>query len=75
MVEVNSSKRKDEDPLDKLVKLTSIGTSIAGMASKAGGVAKAKDPNSHLNTGIQADNPVGDDAMSRRMNKLKTSYA
>jgi hypothetical protein len=36
-VDVSISRRKDEDPLEKLTKIASIGISAAGLAQKAGG--------------------------------------
>ncbi len=70
-VEVNRSQRKDEDPLDKLMKITSIGTSVAGMASKSGAMDRRLDS---LKTG---DPTVVSDTSN--MGKLKSknygSYA
>lgn len=72
--EVFRSNKQQEDPLDKVVKLTSIGVGVAGLASKGGGARTASDD---LKTGppqAMSDTNYGD-AMSRRLGKLKTSYA
>lgn len=67
MVNVNMPQKRDEDPLDKLVKFTSIGTSIASLAGRAGATKKddgespmlrrleatQSPPNSRYNLGIK----------------------
>ncbi len=59
-VNVFQSQKQKEDPLDKLVKLTSIGASAASIASKAGGGA----------TDAAAAGDQGE-AMTRRLDEIK----
>lgn len=70
MVEVFRSNKEKKDPLDTAVKLTSIGTSIAGLASKT-----PDAPKTETETGLNAGTTNYGDAMNRRLQKLKTSYA
>ena len=71
MANINSMKKGSEDPLDKLVKIASIGTSVASLASRAPGSKAAAE--SEPDTQAVSDTNYSD-AMTRRMSKLKNPY-
>ena len=83
MVEVGQNRKEKEDPLDRIMKLTSIGVGVAGIASKSGGekplnVVEHEPDDSILSIrkpSAVSDTPNMGGAMDRRLSKLKTSYA